>query len=432
MDCLDYVIIGSGPAGVAAARQLKGKNACIIDVGDLPKHEFPYTSLQAALMAGDSHTILGEKWEMLANLVEPNRVHPKLRAAGLQFVMSGEAFQIRNKSGKVILRSNGSYARGGMSNAWGAQLLRFTDADLEEVGGWPFGTSELKHYYHDLEDHIGIAGQVDDMHEFLGNSSMLLPPVASVPAADHLYSSYLSRKSNDNSKGLLLGRPRIAITTKPFRGCDEYSYSETEFFTSGQTGLYTAQRTLDELLTTRDISYLGQHKLLAYSETSEHVELELHDLKNDTKKKVYTRHLFLGCGTIQTAKLVLHNNQENKQSLPFIDHPPTLLPIFIPSMFGSSLPTNSFPTQLIGTLADKGQHNMISFYYPGALLRSDLLPDIPIPMNAALKILGSLLGGMLVAQIWEASTPSPNNRLSLNEDGEVVIDYPDWHEYTPA
>lgn len=426
MDCFDYVIVGSGPSGVAAARRLEGRGVCMVDASEQPIQNFPYTTLQAALSAGDTKALLGEHWEMLGNLVESDRLHPKLRAPALRFVMRGERFKVRDEKGETILCGAGSYAAGGMSNAWGAQLMRYTDADLIGAGNWPFEAAALKKYYSDLEEHIGISGQLDEMHEFLGTTSKILPPIPAVPAAEHLYSRYLARKSRT---GLCLGRPRLALATKPFRNRVEYGYGETEFFTSGQPGLYTARNTLDELRAGGRISYLACHRLLSYRESSEHVELDLIDMDSGIGRTMRTHHLLLGCGTMQTARLVLLNRGESGRALPFMDHPPTLLPLFLPSMFGSALPDRSFPVQLVGTLVGGGRRDMISFYYPGGLLRTDLLPDIPLPMDVASKFLGNLLGGMLVAQIWETSRPSPQNRLRLDPSGEIEIDYPDRKIY---
>jgi choline dehydrogenase-like flavoprotein len=73
---------------------------------------------------------------------------------------------------------------------------------------------------------------------------------------------------------------------------------------------------------------------------------------------------------------------------------------------------------------------MVSFYYPGGLLRSDLLVDMRLPLDAALRILGIIVGGMLVAQIWETSQPQPGNRLRLEADDSVRIDYPESKPYS--
>ncbi len=421
MDWFNFVIVGSGPAGVAAARRLEGKGTCIVDIGMTPERTFPYASLSEGLASGDIESILGPHWEMLANVVEPGRVHAKLRAPGVRYVVSGQAFQVYGPSGEPCLYGAGSHAAGGMSNAWGAQLFRYNDADLAEVGNWPINADALETYYVDIEAHIGIAGEIDDMYDFLGETTCMLPPTPIVPAAVYLLARYRTRRSHTK---LRLGRSRLAILTQPYRSYPAYGFNETEFFSTEQLGLYTARRTLDELRAGGRVTYLGGYELVAYREYPEFVEIDLQQSDSNAVRMICTKHLLLGCGTLQTARLVLLNKQAIGKSLPFIDHPPTLVPLFIPRMFGTTLPVRSFPVQLVATVDVHGQRDMISFYYPGALLWSDLLADMPLPMDAALKLLPNLLGGMLVAQIWETSRPALENRLSLATNGSIRIDYP--------
>lgn len=428
MDSFEYVIVGSGPSGVAAARRLAGCGVCLVDVGETPNVDFPYATLAAARVSGDVRALLGEHWEMLANLTEPGAMHPKLRAPALRHVMRGVPFQVRDAGGETILAGAGSLAAGGMSNVWGAQLLRYTEADLQEAGGWPFKAAELVKYYADLEKHIGIAGQADDMHEFLGDTSAMMPAAPIVPAAQYLLDRYRRQRKSGGSN-LILGRSRLALCTRGDAGRSEYGFGETEFFTSDQPGLYTARFTLKELREEGAITYWGGHELLAFREAEEYVEIDLLDRGHNAVRTARTRHLLLACGTLQTARLVLLNKKGPRRKLPFLDHPPTLLPFFIPARIGSRLPARSFPVQLVATLNEKGRRDMITFYYPGAMLRSDLLSDVPVPMNIGIRLLDALLGGMLVAQIWQTSHPSPRNSICLDDAGKVVIDYPDCPEY---
>jgi choline dehydrogenase-like flavoprotein len=424
MNWFNYLIVGSGPAGVAAARRLQGKGTCIIDIGEKTSRPFAHHSLREGLATGDFESVLGHRWEMLSNLVNPNRIHAKLRAAGVRHVMNGQAFKVYDASGELCLDGAASHAAGGMSNVWGAQLLRYTETDLAEVGDWPIDAKSFEPYYADLEAHIGIAGETDDIHEFLGNTTDMLPPAPIVPAAMYLLEQYKKKRSPKKSPQLQLGRSRLAILTQPYRGYQPYAFNETEFFTTEQIGLYTARRTLEELRSAKSVEYTDQFELIAYREYPEFVEADLRHCVSNELKTVRTRHLMLGCGTLQTARIVLLNKNAVGTALPFIDHPPTLVPVFIPRMFGAALPDRSFPVQLVASIHDTGQRDMISFYYPGGLLWSDLLTDMPLPMEAALRILPTLLGCMLVAQIWETSRPLHGNQLTIDSAGQIRIDYP--------
>lgn len=426
----DHVIVGSGPAGVSAALQLENCNTCMVDVGEEPHSVFPYASLKQALSSGASEALLGSEWETLGNLADPLHLHPKLRASALTHVMQGEAFDVYGATGQLLVRGRGSFAAGGMANVWGAQLLRYTEGDLAEAGDWPIGVADLARHYADLEAHIGISGATDDMHSFLGGANNLQPPVPMVPAAQHALKRYNTRSNRLDPSGLRLGRPRLAVLTQAHRGRPAHDFGETEFFAPAGAGIYNPLHTLTELRQRGNIHYWGGHKLVSYVEHADCVELELEVVKTQERIRIRTRQLLLGCGTIQTSRLVLLNKNEPGRTLPFVDHPPTLLPIFFPASFGAPLPSQSYPIQLIGTMAGLGKRDMMSFYYPGGMLWSDLLPDIPLPMNAARSVLAALIPGMLVAQIWEASKPASGNRLSVDGSGKTNITYPERQLYS--
>src|SRR5262249_40949084 len=119
MDCFNFAVIGSGPAGVAAARQLAGHGVCVIDAGEEPQTHFPYKTLRDALVASGTTALLGSKWERWGNILEPGKAHAKLRSPAIRYVLGGETFRVFDERGLLLVRGAGSYAAGGMSNAWG-------------------------------------------------------------------------------------------------------------------------------------------------------------------------------------------------------------------------------------------------------------------------------------------------------------------------
>jgi len=421
------VIVGSGPAGVAAALILDQPGTCLLDVGHRTDYEFPYRTLPEALSNGAVRDILGRNWETLVNISYPLNLHPKLRAQGVRHAFQGEVFEVLDQLGRLIVQGRGSFALGGMANVWGAQLLRYTDRDIAEAGRWLIGAAELGPYYSLLEAHIGISGVCDAMGPFLGDTERLLPPVPMGDAARHLLQVYNSNKTHIP---LVIGRPRLAVLTQAFQGRMPCEYSGTEFLTPAQTGVYSPLVTLDVLKSHGNITQMTQHKLLTYTEYADHVDLEVEILRTKEKIQIRTKHLLLGCGTIQTAKMVLLANQQPNWSLPFLDHPPTLLPIFIPRCFGRSEPSRLYPVQLIGVLSGLINRDMISFYSPIGMLWSDLIPDIPLPLNAARSILSSMWSSLLVVQIWESSTNGERNRLTVDQQGKISIKYSDIKPYS--
>jgi hypothetical protein len=307
MHWFENVIVGSGPAGVAAALTLDRPGTCLLDVGHRANYEFPYPTLSEALSRGAVSDILGKKWETLVNISHSLNLHPKLRSAGVRYAFQGESFDVFDRLGRLVVQGNGSFALGGMANVWGAQLLRYTDRDIKEAGRWPIGAVELDPYYKILEAHIGISGVSDAMEPFLGGIENLLPPVPIGHTARHLLQMY---DRNRTRIPLVIGRPRLAVLTQAFQGRMPCEYSGTEFFSIAQKGVYSPLVTLDVLKSHGYITQMTGHKLLSYTECPDYVDLDVEVQSTKEKIQIRTKHLLLGCGTIQTAKI---NYQINKK-----------------------------------------------------------------------------------------------------------------------
>ncbi|WP_417371760.1 GMC oxidoreductase [Gelidibacter japonicus] len=420
----EYAVVGSGPAGISAALQLNGPETCLIDVGDISEARFSPSSLKEALVGSHAKEVLGDHWEMLDNLINPTNCHPKLRAQAMRYICRGEPFKVFGRAGLLLAKGCGSFAKGGMANVWGGQLLRYNENDLGRMRDWPISIDELNPFYSELERHIGISGINDDMGDYLGGGVNLLPPTPLCGTASKLLQKFNKKKKNGHVRGLSLGHARLAVLTKPYRGREAYSFTETEFFRVGQEGIYSPAQTLNDLKKENKIKHFDRHKLLSYEELEDRVILNLLSVDDNCHVRVEAKKLLLGCGTIQSTKLILENKGMNGRELPFIDHPPTLLPIFFPMYFGTRLPMSSYPIQLIGSHYKVNCNDMISFYYTGGMLWSDMVPDIPMPLHYGFQALKVLIGGMLVAQIWEDAPANPNNKISLKSNGEMEISYP--------
>lgn len=419
---LDYAIIGAGPAGMAAALTMRKRGIGVFDIGHRPSTEFDFESLEDALRAGNSRSLLGGAWQMLDNLWEPLSKHPKLKAEGMRHVADGERFDVL--SGDIRISGRTSYAEGGLANAWGAQLLRYTQDDLDACGDWPIKESDLESYYNLLEDHIGISGCHDDLDRFLGTDSAVQSPIPLVDAAEYLLGQYKIKWELCNSRGLYLGHPRLAVLTQRWRDRSAHDFGEKEFFTADLPGIYSPRWTLRELKLAGDIDYFDGRKLIDYEESDDFVMFTTEDAQG-IRQQFKTRHLLLACGTLNTASLLLRKFGEGGARLPFIDHPPTLLPVFLPRFFGARMGRRSYPIQTLGFFDVNGEIDMISLYQTGGMLKADLLMDMPLPLNSSLALLGLLTPGMLVAQIWRPARACRNNWVGIDANGRLVINYPE-------
>jgi len=423
MDYHEYAIIGTGPSGISAALQLEKLDACIIDVAQSSKSQFPYPSLSTALDDKNSQGLLGQNWDFLDNIQYPNNIHPKLRSEHVRHVMQGEKFAVFEEKNRLVVKGQGSYAAGGMANIWGGQLLRYFQDDFVDLASWPIDINELNPFYTDLEEHIGLSGENDAMAHYLGENKNLLPPVPIGPAASYLLKKYQTHKSRKSLKGLSLGHPRLAVLTQAYKNRTAYNFGETEFFKIGEDGIYNPKQSLSDIIERGQSKYYAGYKLTQYQEYDDYVDLYLEEVSTKRTRQIRVKHLLLGCGTIQTSKLILQQYAEKGIRLPFLDHPPHLLPVFFPKVFGTSITSKTYPIQLVATQAHDGIRDMISFYYPGGMLWSDIVSDIPLPLKKAFQILPVLINSMLVAQIWEPTSSHQSNYLSLSPDQDIKIQY---------
>ena len=61
----------------------------------------------------------------------------------------------------------------GLANVWGAGCYRFDDRELCD---FPIEAADLRPYYDQLTEHIGITGTDDDLTRYFGAATGCLPP----------------------------------------------------------------------------------------------------------------------------------------------------------------------------------------------------------------------------------------------------------------
>lgn len=100
-------------------------------------------------------------------------VSPKLRVPSLGYVF--EDFEFENRVVGKDFVTIGSLATGGLSNAWGCGVARFSNDDLAQ---FPFRESQLLASYETVSRRIGISGrEMDDLSDYFGLDAWSQPPV---------------------------------------------------------------------------------------------------------------------------------------------------------------------------------------------------------------------------------------------------------------
>ncbi|MBY5779063.1 FAD-dependent oxidoreductase [Rhizobium leguminosarum] len=196
----DFIIIGSGPAGVSAALPLiaAGRRVLMLDAGN-----------DAGLQEENrSARVLGSDLESLR---ADDGSSPKLQTPAAREIL--EPFRHQSGIAGNGFIPIGSLARGGLSNIWGAQISYL---DAEDIADWPIDIASLQKSYEYVAKRIGISRNADFTTG--ANGEPVLPLGAT---AAHVLHRHQAAKPADKSFRLFPAVNAILSEAKPGRAaCD--------------------------------------------------------------------------------------------------------------------------------------------------------------------------------------------------------------------
>lgn len=148
------LVIGSGPAGIAAAVALRarGREVVVVDGGRVLDAEAE--ARRAALAGSDPQTWspgTAADWQSPQFSAPPGSV----RRFGSDHAMEPAARTFASEDGLALRASR---AVGGFSNYWGSAVLPYRDSDLRD---WPIGLADLVPHYAAVARFMPVAGQED-------------------------------------------------------------------------------------------------------------------------------------------------------------------------------------------------------------------------------------------------------------------------------
>ena len=418
----DVIVVGSGPAGVFAARELRPLKVLMLDVGHEASGErLPPENLHVLRTRTDlTRPLLGDRFESLHN-IDLSYLSPKLKAPLMRFVTEtpdGEEGML--PEGFTAVRS---FAKGGLANAWGAGVFRYDDRDLAD---FPVASAALEPFYDDLTRHLGVSGEADDLTTFFGSTSDLQPPLPLSRLAARFLSGYRRRRDYFRRHGIHVGRLRSAILTRGLGARPAHPILNQEFFQPNIPSIYHPGYTLDELRAAGEIVYLGGRLVLRYAERDDDVEVVARNLGTGETETHSGKHVVLAAGALNSAKLVLASNGDCESRLPILDNLLSYVPLLDFRRIGAALDAESFSGAELCLVYDgplTEQRVQASFYGLAAPLRGDLFFELPLSLRgnfAALKYLVPALG---MLQLFYPDRPAPGNYLRLLPDGRLAIRY---------
>ena len=400
----EFLIIGSGPAGVSAAVPLiaAGRRVLMIDgAGDAP---LPRPRDAVAPTLDD---MLGDDLEALR---AEDGLSPKLRTPTARRIV-GSFAQWADLTADNFFAA-GALGRGGLSRIWGGFVSELDDDDLS---GWPLKADDLRPSYRAVTERIGVSGSTDDdMASFYGGSGPILPAPPIGPAAAVLSERYrLMSPITDFS----LGAARNALLTADRSdrlGCD---LSLSCLWGCGRGAIYDARHDLADLGRSPMFRLVDDMVVTAIS-----ADRNGWRVSTRTGNSFEAPRLLLAAGTLGTLRLLVPLLEARGLSqLRLLTSPVQVMPLLVASRLGQPAPERGYTLAQLGYALrhapGPGQYVTGGLYEVAALPPSSFVARLPLGRRAGTALFRALAPALMVATTYFPGTCS-DNAVSWRREGD--------------
>jgi choline dehydrogenase-like flavoprotein len=302
-------VIGSGPAGVACASALLGAGARVTMLDAGLELEAPRRRRLTELRGADSRSWTPAELDFLRDGVEVHRGGIPLKLA------YGSDFAYRDPFGLPLKVRGGqakpSYARGGLSNVWGASMLPYRGEDL---AGWPLGVDSLAPHYRAVLDLMPFAARADGLAEQFPLHHECPGELPASKQAAALLADLEASAAELSEKGVAFGAARLAVKAADCVRCGKCMYG------CPYELIYNTGQTLEQLCRHPRFSYRAGVFVERLSEHGGEVEIRGRELNGAATMRLRGERVFLGTGVFSTARVMLASLEAYDRPLPALDN----------------------------------------------------------------------------------------------------------------
>jgi choline dehydrogenase-like flavoprotein len=396
----DFVVIGSGPAGVSAALPLveAGRRVIMLDGGS-DRDPQPASPWERMLGPG------------LEALTPDDGLSPKMRAPEARRLLGAFARHARIEEENFVAVAG--LGRGGLARIWGGFVCELDDDDLR---GWPITGFDLRPSYDAVVSRIGVSGSDnDDMAAFYGRSGALLAPPPLGPTAAAILRRYQAVRPDPD---FALGAARNTLLTEnrwQRQACD---FNFGCLWGCARGAIYDARH---------DIALLRQH---GHFELRDATALRLErtavgwEVVTTDGGRVRVPRVVVAAGTLGSLHLVAPL-LASTSGLHILNSPVIAMPLLVPRRLVGQPPASGH------SLAQLGFRLAISTapgdYVSGAVYEMTGLPPssfaarMPLGRRAATEMFRALSPALVVATVYFPGRYSANTvTLRPSADGPRI------------
>ncbi len=415
------VVIGSGPAGVAAAQALcdAGHRVTVLDAGETI--EAGQRDVFDALARSEPERWPAELAERARGAFPVGLKHVPLKPSYgslFPYALEDPDLPVAREGAETLP----SLAYGGLSNSWGAAVLPFRQRDIE---AWPISLADLGPHYEAVLRFVSVAAEPDELAEvvplYTDSPGVLLRGPQTEMVLRHLrrHAAALSRA------GFTFGASRLAVATAEDdpRHC---RYGGLCLHGCPYGSIYNAAHTLEALVRAGRVDYRGGVYVDRLSEAGDAVTIDFHERGRPTERGALTAsRVFVACGSISSTRLMLESLGRPQFSRRLADSQYFVVPMLTARAAPVSVQTQGNTlAQVFVELEDErlSEHTVhLQLYGYNDVLLSALAQRLPLRASRLERPLRPLLGRMVVIQGFLHSEDSPGLTVEGDADGIRIV-----------
>lgn len=316
-------VVGSGPSGIAAAAALldRGVPVTMLDVGVECEPERMATVRRMSAQKPEAWSAADQ--DEVRSPIDADRKLPLKLAYGSAFVYATDELRVMAQRGTSCLMS---YAKGGLSNVWGAAVLPNMARDMAD---WPVSSDELAPHYASVARLMPIAAERDELESLFPFHAPPAPALRPSRLAAWLLAGMRSQRERLSAAGIFFGQSRLAVRTEadPSGAACQYTgrcLSGCPFF-----AIWNAATALEALRARPGFTYRPGVLVERVVALPDGTGVTIQALATDGtgRQSLVGRRVLLACGPISTLRIVIDSLEAYDRTLALQFQPYFLIPM---------------------------------------------------------------------------------------------------------